>query len=103
MHRRFGGNRKLPFTLCTFVKTRPGTGTIDAIRFLALAVGANAPMSPDDGFEKFSANVFIWKLGSELIDIHNISSFFGFSKRYYQTSLSDQDKSLFMGYRTENY
>jgi hypothetical protein len=76
MHRRFGSDGKLPFTLSTFVKTWPGTGAADGIRFLALAVRANAAMSPDDGFEKLSANVFIWKFCSELIDIHNISSFF---------------------------
>jgi hypothetical protein len=60
--------------LCTFVKTTPGTGATDRIEFLALAVWANAVMSPDDGFEKLSAKVFIRKFGYELINIHNISS-----------------------------
>jgi hypothetical protein len=103
VHRRLGGDGKLAFTLCTFIQTWSGTGAKDGIRFLELAVRTNAAMSPDDGFEKLSANVFIGKFGSELIDIHNISSFFGFLRRYYQTSLSDQDKSLFMGYRTVKF
>jgi hypothetical protein len=73
-----GGNRKLAFTLSTFVKTWPSTGATDGIRFLALAVRTSSAMAPDDGFEKLSANVFIWKFGSELIDIHTISSFLEF-------------------------
>jgi len=39
-------------------------------------VRTDAAMSPDDGFEKLSTNAFICKFCSELIDIHNISSFF---------------------------
>ena len=35
-------NGKLAFTLPAFLKTWPGTGTMDGIRFLALAVRTNA-------------------------------------------------------------